>query len=73
MFFSLSYCSGVSHSVTSDMHIIQQETPLAAKTTKGRRFTEDEDDEGCFSSRSDAVDSSYSALVLYNNFTTMVL
>ncbi|XP_042259833.1 ADP-ribosylation factor GTPase-activating protein 3 isoform X1 [Thunnus maccoyii] len=43
--------SGVSHSVTSDMHIIQQESPLAAKTSKGRRFTEDEDDEGSFSSR----------------------
>ncbi|KAM3587998.1 uncharacterized protein V6R79_018470 [Siganus canaliculatus] len=43
--------SGVSHSVTSDMHIIQQETPLAAKSTKGRRFTEDDDEEGSFSSR----------------------
>ncbi|KAM7378334.1 hypothetical protein PAMA_013300 [Pampus argenteus] len=39
--------SGVSHSVTSDMHIIQQESPLAAK---GRRYTEDRDDEGSFSS-----------------------
>ncbi|XP_076578656.1 ADP-ribosylation factor GTPase-activating protein 3 [Chaetodon auriga] len=44
--------SGVSHSVTSDMQIIQQESPLGAKTTKGRRFTEDDDDdEGTFSSR----------------------
>lgn len=43
--------SGVSHSVTSDMHIIQQESPLGAKTTKGRRFTEDDDDEGSFSAR----------------------
>uniref|UniRef100_A0A7N8Y743 ADP-ribosylation factor GTPase-activating protein 3 n=1 Tax=Mastacembelus armatus TaxID=205130 RepID=A0A7N8Y743_9TELE len=42
--------SGVSHSVTTDMHIIQQENPLGGKTTKGRRFTEDDDDEG-FSSR----------------------
>ncbi|XP_040885944.1 ADP-ribosylation factor GTPase-activating protein 3 isoform X2 [Toxotes jaculatrix] len=43
--------SGVSHSVTSDMHIIQQENPLGAKTSKGRRFTEEDDDEGSFSSR----------------------
>ncbi|KAG7225674.1 hypothetical protein INR49_012260 [Caranx melampygus] len=43
--------SGVSHSVTSDMHIIQQETPLVAKTKKGRRYTEDDDDEGSFTSR----------------------
>uniref|UniRef100_A0AAQ5XXM3 ADP-ribosylation factor GTPase-activating protein 3 n=1 Tax=Amphiprion ocellaris TaxID=80972 RepID=A0AAQ5XXM3_AMPOC len=43
--------SGVSHSVMSDMHIIQQESPLGAKTNKGRRFTEEEEDEGSFSSR----------------------
>ncbi|KAK5848920.1 hypothetical protein PBY51_008604 [Eleginops maclovinus] len=43
--------SGVSHSVTSDMHIIQQESPQGAKTTKGRRFTEEEEDGGSFSSR----------------------
>ncbi|KAM9334771.1 ADP-ribosylation factor GTPase-activating protein 3 [Symphorus nematophorus] len=43
--------SGVSHSVTSDMHIIQQENPRGTKTTKARRFTEDDDDEGSFSSR----------------------
>uniref|UniRef100_A0A8D0D4D7 ADP-ribosylation factor GTPase-activating protein 3 n=1 Tax=Sander lucioperca TaxID=283035 RepID=A0A8D0D4D7_SANLU len=43
--------SGVSHSVTSDMHMIQQESPLGTKTTKARRFTEDNDDEGSFSSR----------------------
>ncbi|MEQ2254125.1 hypothetical protein ILYODFUR_000532 [Ilyodon furcidens] len=43
--------SGVSHSVMSDMHIIQQETPLGAKTTKGRRFTEEDEYEGTFSSR----------------------
>uniref|UniRef100_A0A3Q1F738 ADP-ribosylation factor GTPase-activating protein 3 n=1 Tax=Acanthochromis polyacanthus TaxID=80966 RepID=A0A3Q1F738_9TELE len=42
--------SGVSHSVMSDMHIIQQESPLGAKTSKGRRFTEEEEDEGSFSS-----------------------
>ncbi|XP_067345909.1 ADP-ribosylation factor GTPase-activating protein 3 isoform X2 [Channa argus] len=42
---------GVSHSVTSDMHIIQQENPMGTKTTKGRRFTEDDDDEGSFSAR----------------------
>ncbi|XP_008287443.1 ADP-ribosylation factor GTPase-activating protein 3 isoform X2 [Stegastes partitus] len=43
--------SGVSHSVMSDMHIIQQESPLGAKTTKGRRFTDEDEDEGSFSSR----------------------
>ncbi|XP_023263999.1 ADP-ribosylation factor GTPase-activating protein 3 isoform X1 [Seriola lalandi dorsalis] len=43
--------SGVSHSVTSDMHIIQQENPLRGKTTKGRRYTEEDDDEGSFTSR----------------------
>ncbi|XP_029318331.1 ADP-ribosylation factor GTPase-activating protein 3 [Cottoperca gobio] len=43
--------STVSHSVTADMHIIQQESPLGAKTTKARRFTEDDDDGGSFSSR----------------------
>ncbi|XP_019130791.1 ADP-ribosylation factor GTPase-activating protein 3 isoform X1 [Larimichthys crocea] len=43
--------SGVSHSVTSDMHIIQQENPTGTKSTKGRRFTEDNDDDASFSSR----------------------
>lgn len=43
--------SGVSHSVTSDMHIIQQESPVGAKTTKARRFMEEDEDEGTFSSR----------------------
>ncbi|XP_074481124.1 ADP-ribosylation factor GTPase-activating protein 3 [Sebastes fasciatus] len=43
--------SGVSHSVTSDMHMIEQEKPQGPKTTKGRRFTEDNEDEGSFSSR----------------------
>uniref|UniRef100_UPI0037E8679D ADP-ribosylation factor GTPase-activating protein 3 n=1 Tax=Semicossyphus pulcher TaxID=241346 RepID=UPI0037E8679D len=42
---------GVSHSVTSDMHIIKQETPVGTKSNKARRFTEDDDDEGSFSSR----------------------
>lgn len=51
-FVSALICSGVSHSVTSDMHIIQQENPSGAKTTKPRRFTDDDDDEACFSSRS---------------------
>lgn len=46
-------CSGVSHSVTSDMHMIQQEDPRGNKTTKVQRFTEDDEDEGSFSSRSD--------------------
>lgn len=49
------FCSEVSHSVTSDMHIIQQENPRGAKTTRGRRFAEEEDDEGCFSSRSGSL------------------
>lgn len=43
--------SGVSHSVTSDMHIIQQESPLGAKASKGRRFPEEDSYEGTFSSR----------------------
>lgn len=43
--------SGVSHSVTSDMHMIQQEDPRGNKTTKVQRFTEDDEDEGSFSSR----------------------
>uniref|UniRef100_A0A4W6FHF0 ADP-ribosylation factor GTPase-activating protein 3 n=1 Tax=Lates calcarifer TaxID=8187 RepID=A0A4W6FHF0_LATCA len=44
--------SGVSHSVTSDMHIIEQESPLGAKSNKGRRFTDEDNDEGSFTSRS---------------------
>lgn len=50
--FCFVFSSGVSHSVTSDMHIIQQEKPRGAKSSKGRRLVEDDDDEGCFS-RSD--------------------
>uniref|UniRef100_H3D1I1 ADP-ribosylation factor GTPase-activating protein 3 n=1 Tax=Tetraodon nigroviridis TaxID=99883 RepID=H3D1I1_TETNG len=42
--------SGVSHSVTSDMHIIQQENPY--KSTKGRLFAGDDDDDGGTTSRS---------------------
>lgn len=38
-------CSGVSHSVTSDMQIIQQERPQGAKTSKLRGFTEEEEDD----------------------------
>ncbi|XP_077565569.1 ADP-ribosylation factor GTPase-activating protein 3-like [Stigmatopora nigra] len=43
--------SGVSHSITSDMHIIEQERPLATRTSKASRFVEDDDDEdiGSFS------------------------
>lgn len=52
-YFSSSLCSGVSHSVMSDMHIIQQESPLGAKSTKGRRFAEEDEYEGTFSSRWD--------------------
>nr|XP_019947988.1 PREDICTED: ADP-ribosylation factor GTPase-activating protein 3 isoform X2 [Paralichthys olivaceus] len=44
--------SGVSHSVTSDMHIIEQENTLGSRTTRGRRLIEQEDDEGSFTSRS---------------------
>lgn len=43
--------SGVSHSVTSDMHLIQQESPQGIKTNKSQRFIEEDDDEGSFSSR----------------------
>ncbi|XP_059182185.1 ADP-ribosylation factor GTPase-activating protein 3 isoform X2 [Centropristis striata] len=43
--------SAVSHSVTADMHMIQQENPLGTKTTKPRRFTQDDEDEGSFTSR----------------------
>lgn len=34
------------------MHIIQQENPLGAKSTKARRVVDDDDDEVSFSSRS---------------------
>uniref|UniRef100_A0A8C5A817 ADP-ribosylation factor GTPase-activating protein 3 n=1 Tax=Gadus morhua TaxID=8049 RepID=A0A8C5A817_GADMO len=38
--------SGVSHSVMSDMHMIQQEAPGGVKAPKPRRYIEEEDDEG---------------------------
>ncbi|KAM9845726.1 ADP-ribosylation factor GTPase-activating protein 3 [Aulostomus maculatus] len=44
--------SGVSHSVTSNMLVIQQENPQGSKTSRGRRFTDDNDDEGSFHSGS---------------------
>ncbi|CAL8242077.1 unnamed protein product [Merluccius merluccius] len=43
--------SGVSHSVMSDMHMIQQETPVGVKTSKARRYIEEEDDDGTFNPR----------------------
>ncbi|XP_061524139.1 ADP-ribosylation factor GTPase-activating protein 3-like isoform X2 [Phycodurus eques] len=45
--------SGVSHSVTSDMHIIQQERPLAARISKPRLTDDDDEDEGSFSTGSE--------------------
>ncbi|KAJ3612610.1 hypothetical protein NHX12_020878 [Muraenolepis orangiensis] len=45
---------GVSHSVVSDMQLIQQETPVGVKTTKARRYIDEEDDEGTFSPRATA-------------------
>lgn len=43
--------SGITHSVTSEMQIIQQENPLGAKTKKSQRFADDEDDDATFISR----------------------
>lgn len=43
--------SGITHSVTSDMQIIQQENPLGAKTKKSQKFVADDDNEANFSSR----------------------
>ncbi|XP_020782027.1 ADP-ribosylation factor GTPase-activating protein 3 [Boleophthalmus pectinirostris] len=43
--------SGITHSVTSEMQIIQQENPLGAKTKKSQRFIDDEDDDTSFSSK----------------------
>ncbi|KAG7460340.1 ADP-ribosylation factor GTPase-activating protein 3 [Solea senegalensis] len=45
--------SAVSHSVTSDMHMIEQESPLGTKSNRGRRFVEEDEDDGSFTSRSD--------------------
>uniref|UniRef100_A0A667Z6U4 ADP-ribosylation factor GTPase-activating protein 3 n=1 Tax=Myripristis murdjan TaxID=586833 RepID=A0A667Z6U4_9TELE len=49
--------SGVSHSVMADMHTIQQESPMGIKASKGRRYTDEEDDEGSFTSRSDQTET----------------
>lgn len=62
---ALSLCSGVSHSVTSDMHIIKQESPHGAKTTRARRYNDEDDDEGHLNSGSDAVENSDFALGRY--------
>ncbi|XP_062338795.1 ADP-ribosylation factor GTPase-activating protein 3 isoform X1 [Osmerus eperlanus] len=43
--------SGVSHSVTSDMHIIEQESPVGVKTTKAKKYIDEEENEGSFTSR----------------------
>ncbi|KAG7460339.1 ADP-ribosylation factor GTPase-activating protein 3 [Solea senegalensis] len=43
--------SAVSHSVTSDMHMIEQESPLGTKSNRGRRFVEEDEDDGSFTSR----------------------
>ncbi|XP_033845883.1 ADP-ribosylation factor GTPase-activating protein 3-like [Periophthalmus magnuspinnatus] len=43
--------SGITHSVTSEMQIIQQENPLSTKTKKSQRFVDDEDNDTSFSSR----------------------
>ncbi|XP_053719544.1 ADP-ribosylation factor GTPase-activating protein 3 [Synchiropus splendidus] len=54
--------SGVSHSVTADMHIIQQESPQGGATSRARRFAEEEEEDvGSFSSsyqRKDAGEAS---------------
>lgn len=43
--------SGITHSVTSEMQIIQQENPMGTKTKKNQRFVDDDDDDASFSSR----------------------
>lgn len=43
----------MSHSVTSDMHVIQQENPF--KSAKGRLFAADDEDNGCITSRSSLI------------------
>ncbi|XP_072311228.1 ADP-ribosylation factor GTPase-activating protein 3 [Eucyclogobius newberryi] len=43
--------SGITHSVTSEMQIIQQENPHGSKTKKSQKFVADEDDDASFSSR----------------------
>lgn len=42
---------GISHSVTSEMQIIQQESPQGTKTKRGQKLIDNEDDEASFSSR----------------------
>lgn len=51
--------------MTSDMHMIQQENPRGTKTTKGRRFTEDDDEEGSFNSKSDRENIFFNAKSLF--------
>ncbi|XP_061107184.1 ADP-ribosylation factor GTPase-activating protein 3 isoform X1 [Conger conger] len=53
--------SGVSHSVLSDMHTIQQESPAEAKSSWGRKYTAEDDgeDEGSFSSKFSKMSSRY--------------
>ncbi|KAJ8381638.1 hypothetical protein SKAU_G00024160 [Synaphobranchus kaupii] len=53
--------SGVSHSVLSDMHTIQQESPAEAKASRGRKHADEEDveDDGSFSSRFSRMSSRY--------------
>lgn len=43
--------SGITHSVTSEMQIIQQESPLGTKTKKKQRYVDDDDDDATFTSR----------------------
>lgn len=41
-FFRSVFSSGISHSVTSDMQTIEQETPIVAKPRK--KYSDDSDD-----------------------------
>lgn len=43
--------SGITHSVTSEMQIIQQENPLGTKTKKNQRFIDEDEDDAIFSPR----------------------
>ncbi|KAJ8261822.1 hypothetical protein GJAV_G00158820 [Gymnothorax javanicus] len=55
--------SGVSHSVLSDMHTIQQESPAERKSSWGRKYAaedEEDEDDGSFSSRFSRMSSRYS-------------
>ncbi|XP_064198766.1 ADP-ribosylation factor GTPase-activating protein 3 isoform X1 [Anguilla rostrata] len=53
--------SGVSHSVLSDMHTIQQESPAEAKGSWGKKYAveDDAEDDGSFSSRFSRMSSRY--------------